>query len=101
MVNKLFYKNYTLNNLTYDDKCKIINTISDKYLDTPFLHKTTKIVDNHGKVILIEDVIFDFILSYIDTGSPFFSELGSAIEKKKMKTNGQVKNINNEFQNIL
>lgn len=74
----LFYKNYALNYLTPDDKYKIIDTLGDKYLDKPFLHKTAKIVDGYGKVILIEDTdIFHFTISYLDSASEFFVNLKS------------------------
>ncbi len=98
--NKLFYKSYTLNYLTHDDKCKIIDTISHKYLDKPFLHKTTKIVDSYGKVILIEDVV-DFTIFYLDSGSEFFVNLESLNNKKGKEKENQVIYVNKDLQNRL
>ena len=74
----LFYKNYALNYLTPDDKYKIIDTLADKYLDEHFPHKTAKIVDSYGKVVLIDDSdLFHFTISYLDSASGFFVNLNA------------------------
>jgi hypothetical protein len=91
--NRLFFFNYTFSYLTPKDKLKIIDFLSKKYLDKSIALDNSKIVDQFGNEISIQDSV-DFIINYLACKSEFFHEAES-IRTKAMDQNEQKLEINN------
>ncbi|MBL7996788.1 hypothetical protein JNM05_15585 [bacterium] len=80
--NKMFLFTYTFSYLTPNDKIKLVESLSKKYLSKSIDLKNICITDEQGNKIFLHDSS-DFIIYYLAAKSDFFKEAELIITREK------------------
>ncbi|MBL7960960.1 hypothetical protein JNL27_12055 [bacterium] len=83
--NNMFLFNYTFSYLTPNDKIKLVESLSKKYLSKSIDLKNSCITDEQGNQIFIHDSS-DFIIYYLAAKSDFFKEAELIRTREKDQT---------------